>query len=69
MGNDRDTGKTVGYAIDVSIDAVSDASQPDGDLLPEEDFFIVTVASGSALNVRDAPRASGALLGQFASVH
>lgn len=70
MGNDRDTGRTVGYTIDVSIGAGGGAGggAPGGgaELLPEEDIFVVAT-SGGPLNVRDAPRPSGALLGQIAN--
>lgn len=37
-------------------------------LLPEEDFFVVNLSnSGGRLNVRNAPRASGDLLGTIAN--
>lgn len=64
-GNDRDTNKTVGYSLDISITGSSgSASRPDG-LLPEEDIFVVTVASDDSLNVRNAPRPSGRRLGSL----
>ncbi|MBF9032423.1 SH3 domain-containing protein [Rhodobacterales bacterium HKCCE3408] len=68
MGNDADTGRTVGYSIDVYI-APGGGSQGGGsagsgaDLLPEEDFFVVRT-SGGPLNVRDAPRASAPKIGE-----
>ncbi|WP_167853539.1 SH3 domain-containing protein [Roseovarius aestuariivivens] len=72
MGNDRDAGKTVGYAINLYITptgASSGSSTPASgsspDMLPEEDFFIVNLSTaGGTLNVRDAPRASGGLVGK-----
>lgn len=67
MGNDADTGKTVGYSIDVLIapgGGATGGSSGGAGLLPEEDFFVVDLStSGGQLNVRDAPSASGALLG------
>ncbi|MBW6419694.1 SH3 domain-containing protein [Celeribacter sp. PS-C1] len=71
MGNDRDADKTVGYSIDVYIapggqSSGSSSSGSSSGLLPEEDFFIVSLSnSGGMLNVRNAPRASGALLGKL----
>lgn len=47
-----------------SAPAPGGGSTSAGGLLPEEDFFLVNLSSpGGQLNVRDAPRASGALLG------
>ncbi|PWE48507.1 hypothetical protein DEM26_18350 [Thioclava sp. NG1] len=72
MGNDRDTGKTVGFSIKVSITGEgsgsgSTASGGQGSgLLPEEDIFVVTLRTpGDTLNVRNAPRPSGQLLGRL----
>lgn len=66
MGNDADTGRTVGYSIDVYIapggGAQGGGSQGSG-LLPEEDFFVVRT-SGGPLNVRDAPRAGAQKIGE-----
>ncbi|SNT41132.1 SH3 domain-containing protein [Tropicimonas sediminicola] len=71
MGNDADTGKTVGFSIDVYIapgsgsqGAASSGSSGSG-LLPEEDFFVVRVSGGDVLNVRQAPRASAQKIGEF----
>ncbi|MEO1951587.1 SH3 domain-containing protein, partial [Thioclava sp.] len=71
MGNDRDTGKTVGFSINVSITgqgsggSTSGGSQSGG-MLPEEDFFVVTLRTpGDTLNIRNAPRPSGRLLGKL----
>ncbi|QPZ91011.1 SH3 domain-containing protein [Thioclava electrotropha] len=71
MGNDRDTGKTVGFTINVSITgkgsggSTSGGSQSGG-MLPEEGFFIVTLRTpGDTLNIRNAPRPSGRLLGKL----
>ena len=66
MGNDADTGKTVGYSIDVSIDGSSGQAAGGGTgLLPEEDFFVVNVSGNGTLNVRNDPRPSGTLLGRL----
>lgn len=65
MGNDRDTGKTVGYSIDVSIGSSGGSSASGGGVLPEEDFFAVRLSGGGSLNVRNAPRPSGLKLGEF----
>ncbi len=71
MGNDADTGRTVGYSIDVYI-APGGGSQGTGSsgsgagLLPEEDFFVVRT-TGGPLNVRDAPRASAQKIGEHRS--
>jgi uncharacterized protein YraI len=66
MGNDRDTGRTVGYSIDVRI-APGGGAQGSGSAgsgtLQEEDFFVVRT-SGSPLNVRAAPRASAQKIGE-----
>lgn len=72
MGNDADTGKTVGYSIDVSIapdGASSGSAAPAGTgLLPEEDFFVVNLSNpGGRLNVRNAPSATGSLVGTIAN--
>lgn len=72
MGNDRDTGKTVSFRINVSITgqgsgggSASGGGQGSG-LLPEEDLFVVTLRTpGDTLNVRNAPRPSGQLLGRL----
>ena len=70
MGNDRDADRTVGYSIDVSIAPTGGAGSAGSGAtpLPEEDFFVVQLSGpGGSLNVRDAPRPSGRLLGQFAN--
>lgn len=72
MGNDADVGKTVGYSIDVYIApdrASSGSAAPAGTgLLPEEDFFIVNLSNPDGrLNVRNAPRSSGVLVGTIAN--
>ena len=67
MGNDADAGKTSGYSINVYIapGGGGGGSASGAALLPEEDLFIVSTGGGGGLNVRDAPRQSGALLGQL----
>ncbi len=72
MGNDRDTGKTVGYSINAYIAPAGGGSSSAGSgssgagLLPEEDIFVVSLSNpGGVLNVRNAPRPSGSLLGTF----
>jgi len=80
MGNDRDTGKTVGYTVSVTIldSANTSSARPSspsgggstagGGLLPEEDFFVVSLPnSSSQLNVRNAPRPTGELIGTVAN--
>ena len=69
MGNDRDAGRTVGYSINVYIPPTGGGGGSGaGGPPPEEDFFVVRLSSaGGALNVRNAPRPSGRLLGQFAN--
>ncbi len=73
MGNDRDTGKTVGFSIDVDISSGPSGSGtaspvPPADMLPEEDFFVVRLSSaGGHLNVRDAPSETGSLVGTIAN--
>jgi uncharacterized protein YraI len=71
MGNDADTGKTVGYSIDVYIapggGALGAGFPGSGSgLLPEEDFFVVRT-SGGPLNVRDAPRPGAQKIGEHRS--
>jgi len=69
MGNDRDTRRTVGYSIDVYLSPASGGGSGSGSAapLPEEDLFVVRLSNpGGALNVRNAPRPSGRLLGQLA---
>jgi uncharacterized protein YraI len=65
MGNDRDTGKTVGYSIDVSVGSSGGSSASGGGVLPEEDFFVVRLSGGGSLNVRNAPCPSGLKLGEL----
>lgn len=63
LGNDRDTARTVGYSIDVSIAPGAGSPGSGSGLLPEEDFFVVRT-TGGPLNVRDAPRASAQKIGE-----
>ena len=71
MGNDRDAGRTSGYSIDVYIapgggSSTTTAGSSNSGLLPEEDFFVVRLSNpGGFLNIRNAPRASGSLLGRL----
>ena len=71
MGNDKDARKTVGFALNVSITGGQQGGASGGGnqgaaLLPEEDLFVVTLANpGDTLNIRDAPRPSGRLLGKL----
>lgn len=68
MGNDRDSGRTVGFTLDISIapsaGSAGNGSSPNATLLPEEDLFVVRLSSpGGRLNLRGAPRPSGRLVG------
>jgi hypothetical protein len=68
MGNDRDTNRTVGYSIDVRVEssgaAPAGGTSAAGGLLPEEDIFVVRLSDPSSrLNVHNAPRQSGTIVG------
>jgi len=75
LGSDRDTNKTVGYTVSVTIDSANPSSArpssppggsstASGGLLPEEDFFVVNLSDPNGrLNVRNAPRPGGRLVG------
>lgn len=65
MGDDADTGKTVGYSIDVYIAPDKGTQNAAPELLPEEDFFVVQLSGDGVLNVRDAPRVNAQKIGKF----
>ena len=58
MGNDRDTGKTVGYSIDVYI-------APDGGTAADDMAIVTGVGGGDLLNVRSGPGTTNPVVGQM----
>ena len=68
MGNDRDAGATVGFALDLSVPAAPGAGSSEAArTIPEEDFFVVAVSGGGSLNIRSAPDANAGIVGRAAN--
>ncbi len=66
MGNDADTGRTVGYSIDVYI-APADGSQDTGSAGGGSTVRVTGVAANDVLNVRSGPGTGNPVVGALAN--